>query len=50
MDAFTNVPENQKAEFLRHLEDTQIKDSLRCRFESCEMYPATSMTALLAHK
>ena len=29
MDAFSNVPDHQKAEFLRHLQDTQLKDSLR---------------------
>jgi hypothetical protein len=29
MDAFTNIPDYQKAEFMRHLEDTQIRDSLR---------------------
>mmetsp|Transcript_21935 Transcript_21935/g.19956 ORF Transcript_21935/g.19956 Transcript_21935/m.19956 type:complete len:95 (-) Transcript_21935:57-341(-) len=29
MDSFKNIPEYQKAEFLRHLEDQQIKDSLR---------------------
>ncbi|MEY2798237.1 MAG: hypothetical protein RIS22_503 [Actinomycetota bacterium] len=29
MDAFTNLPEHQKAEFLRHLEDEQMKESLK---------------------
>lgn len=47
MDAFANVPNNQKAEFLRHLEDTQIKDSLRFSFKSCDIYPASSIGALL---
>ena len=47
MDAFANVPNNQKAEFLRHLEDTQIKDSLRFSFKGCDIYPASSIRALL---
>lgn len=29
MDAFSNIPEHQKAEFMRHLEDQQMKDSLK---------------------
>lgn len=29
MDSFTNLPEHQKGEFMRHLQDTQMKDSLR---------------------
>lgn len=29
MDSFSNIPEHQKAEFLRHLEEQQVKDSLR---------------------
>ena len=29
MDAFSNIPEHQKPEFLRHLEETQMKDSLK---------------------
>jgi import inner membrane translocase subunit TIM9 len=29
MDAFSNIPEHQKAEFIRHLEDNQMKDSLK---------------------
>lgn len=27
MDAFSSIPEYQKAEFMRHLEDTTMKDS-----------------------
>ena len=26
---FSNIPEYQKAEFLRHLEEQQLKDSLK---------------------
>mmetsp|Transcript_7071 Transcript_7071/g.10514 ORF Transcript_7071/g.10514 Transcript_7071/m.10514 type:complete len:99 (-) Transcript_7071:100-396(-) len=44
MDAFTNIPEHQKGEFLRHLEDQQMKDSLKMYnhlvescFEKCVM-------------
>ena len=29
MDAFSNLPESQKGDFMRHLEDQQMKDSLK---------------------
>jgi hypothetical protein len=29
MDALANLPEYQKQEFIRHLEDQQIRDSLK---------------------
>jgi hypothetical protein len=35
MDAFSNIPDSQKGEFMRHLEDQQMKDSLR--YESNEL-------------
>jgi hypothetical protein len=29
MDAFSNIPDHQKGEFVRHIEDQQMKDSLK---------------------
>jgi hypothetical protein len=29
MEAFANIPESQKAELIRHMEDQQMRDSLR---------------------
>jgi hypothetical protein len=37
MDAFSNIPDSQKGEFMRHLEDQQMKDSLR--YENVVLYP-----------
>ena len=32
MDAFSNIPDHQKGDFMRHLEDQQMKDSLKWAF------------------